>query len=89
MLLHPKSSCEAQSKNLQVNIDDMEPSEYYAFSSLKRYKETHFLISIASSPQCPYGQNMNRKVFQNRSNVVVDSKDGVFVKGKMGFYSKR
>ncbi|XXG89341.1 hypothetical protein AAC387_Pa12g1361 [Persea americana] len=86
MLLCPKSACEAQCKNLRVNIDDTESTKYYLCPSSYCRTGSPCLVSTASSAQCHCGLYMKKQMeFSKKPNVVANSRDGVFVKGSMRF----
>ncbi|XXG89316.1 hypothetical protein AAC387_Pa12g1348 [Persea americana] len=85
MLLYPKNASEEHCKNLKVNIDDTEPTKYYACSwdccAIK-----HGLLSTFYNAQCGCGQSMNTQtVYNQKLNNVACSRDGVFVKGNIRF----
>ncbi|RWR96800.1 hypothetical protein CKAN_02620200 [Cinnamomum micranthum f. kanehirae] len=82
MLLYPKNASEEHCKNLKVNIDDTEPTKYYACSwdccAIK-----HGLLSTFYNAQCGCGQSMSMQMVYNQK--LNGSRDGVFVKRNMRF----
>ncbi|XXG89324.1 hypothetical protein AAC387_Pa12g1353 [Persea americana] len=92
MLLYPKSASEEHCRNLIVNIDDTEPTNYYLCihghdwpfrSGSHDYKH---LISSFPDKKCRCGGSVERTIPREKSmNAGGDGKDGVFVKGKMRY----
>ncbi|KAJ8615863.1 hypothetical protein MRB53_035235 [Persea americana] len=92
MLLYPKSASEEHCRNLIVNIDDTEPTNYYLcihghdwpfHSGSHDYKH---LISSFPDKKCCCGGSVERTIPREKSmNAGGDGKDGVFVKGKMRY----
>ncbi|KAJ8615569.1 hypothetical protein MRB53_034941 [Persea americana] len=85
MLLYPKNASEEHCKNLKLNIDDPEPTKYYA-CSWDCCAKNYGLVSTFYNAQCGWGQSMNTQtVYNQKLNNVACSRDGVFVKGNMRY----
>ncbi|KAI9116200.1 hypothetical protein K1719_013130 [Acacia pycnantha] len=59
MLLKPRSSMERFNQRLKLNIDDTEPTKFYACEMLHCRTESHMLVSTFNNMKCYCGKNLN------------------------------
>ncbi|KAF8394968.1 hypothetical protein HHK36_018907 [Tetracentron sinense] len=83
MLLSPRSSAETPSRNLKVNIDDMDPIQYYICSS-RCNQEYSYKKSSYKNVRCQCGEMMQKGLSIKSSNPA-NGEQGVFVKETTSF----
>ena len=83
MLLHPRNPCESLCQNLELNVDDTEPTKYFTCSSSCGVGWDPFsLSSFEGASCCSCGKLMNKKVKLLEDPSEKTHRDGIFVKGK-------
>ncbi|RVW28229.1 hypothetical protein CK203_083696 [Vitis vinifera] len=85
MLLNPRSAHNIHCKNLVLKIDDTEPTKIYMCSKLfcpikTPNKKAYCLSSIVENSECSCGQAMDKEVFLEYQEGIIDG-NGVFMKG--------
>ena len=85
MLLNPRSAHDIHCKNLVLKIDDTEPTKIYMCSKLfcpikTPNKKAYCLSSIVENSECSCGQAMDKEVFLEYQEGIIDG-NGVFMKG--------
>ncbi|KAI9116005.1 hypothetical protein K1719_012935 [Acacia pycnantha] len=59
MLLQPRNSMERFNRRLKLNIDDTEPTKFYACEMLRCRTESRMLVSTFNNMKCKCGKNLN------------------------------
>ncbi|KAF8378715.1 hypothetical protein HHK36_030064 [Tetracentron sinense] len=83
MLLSPRSSSEAHSRKLKVNIDDTEPTQYY-ICPLRCCHRSYYIQSIYKNVRCRCGKEMEYEHNIGMLNMANEDQ-GVFVKETIKF----